>query len=124
MKGMSRESEDRGCGEQTLPDHRWEVEDLREAVNKMPSSPFSTALVEQGGGEASPAEAQPNDTDCTTTELPPFGASSMQHARTKKRKARTRSKNEANPGLCLERETGFEPATLSLGIRERCSGQA
>jgi len=91
-----------------------EVEDLREAVNKMPSSPLSTAAVE-GGGDASPTEAQPTDTACTTDEREPLVTPLLQRARSGKRKARTRSKNEANPGLYMERETGFEPATLSLG---------
>ena len=91
-----------------------EVEDLRDAVNQMPLSPVSTALLERVGGSKSEA-LDPSDSACTNAELRPFGAPVVQLVPRGKRRARTAGETAANPGPYLERETGFEPATLSLG---------
>ena len=79
-----------------------------------PASPISTALLERVGAGKSEAP-EPADGACTTTDLRPFGAPVVQLAQWGKRKARTAGETAANPGLYMERETGFEPATLSLG---------
>ena len=60
------------------------VEDLRDAINLLPPSPFAASLL-QGPGST------PSDVQNSTLEV------------------------SENQQLGLERETGFEPATLSLG---------
>ena len=62
------------------------VEDLREAINLLPPTPFASSLLQA-------AESAPSGVHNST-----IGA-------------------EENQGFGLERETGVEPATLSLGMR-------
>jgi len=60
------------------------VEDLREAINKLPPSRFAASLLQEAGSTRTGMQD-------ATVDL------------------------SENQGLGLERETGFEPATLSLG---------
>ena len=80
-----------------------DVEDLREAINRLPALPEAEEDLETATATGTNGDSEP-----FVTRLLPDAARA-------KGKAGSPSVTSGNPASFLERETGLEPATLSLG---------